>query len=82
MIHRVDRKIAIKVIETFSKMQKMLINCENILDRVSWSVNATKIDLNLINIDKCKIQRGDTEILYPFGCLKNTFSEIQKSQNE
>jgi hypothetical protein len=44
-------------------------------------VNATKIDLKMIKIDKCKIQRGDTEILFPFGSLKNTFSEIQKSQN-
>ena len=45
MIHRVDRKIAIKVIETFSKMQKILINCENILQKVHECDNASNFDI-------------------------------------
>ena len=45
MIHRVDRKIAIKVIGTFSKMQKILINCENILQKVHECDNATNFDI-------------------------------------
>ena len=36
------------------------------------------MDLMSIKIDKCKIQRGNTETLYPFGSLKNTFSESEK----
>jgi hypothetical protein len=31
MMFRVDRKIAMMVIEIFTKIQKILINCENFL---------------------------------------------------
>ena len=31
MMYRVDQKIAVMIIEIFTKLQKILINCENFL---------------------------------------------------